>query len=207
MINLFGNAVNSDVIVGCSGGVDSMFAAHFLAQKRYRNVHLLFVHHRTEDSEKAMNFLSKHALDETGAKSFRVEYIEAEAPDSSKEDFWREQRYNIFKAQELQVVTAHHLDDCMETYLFGALNGTPKVIPYQHKNVVRPFLLTRKSQMVDWCKRKNVKWVEDSSNQDTKYMRNRIRHSLMPEALAVNPGLHKVVARKVQAESIPYSTL
>ena len=206
MISLFGDTVPAEVIVACSGGVDSMFAAHFLAQKKYRSVHLLFVHHRTEASEEALNFLERHALGETGAKSFAVEYINSKAPESSKEEFWRNERYRIFKAMRTPVVTAHHLDDCMETYLFGALNGTPKVIPYRHANVIRPFLLTRKEQMISWCNRKGVQWIDDKSNMDTKYKRNQIRHNLMPEALKVNPGLDKVVARKVETDSIAYST-
>lgn len=206
MISIFGDTIPSEITVGCSGGVDSMFAAHFLASKRWRKVHLLFVHHRTEASEDALRFLKDHALSETGAKSFTVEYISSEAPQSSKEEFWRNERYRIFRSTNLPVVTAHHLDDCMETYLFGALNGTPKVIPYRHANVIRPFLLTRKEQMISWCNRKGVKWVDDKSNLDTRYKRNQIRHNVMPEALKVNPGLDKVVARKVQDESMRYST-
>jgi tRNA(Ile)-lysidine synthase len=51
-----------------------------------------------------------------------------------------------------------------------------------------------------WAELNGVPWIEDDSNLDTCYTRNYIRHELMPHALKVNPGLHKVVAKKVNTE-------
>jgi tRNA(Ile)-lysidine synthase TilS/MesJ len=78
------------------------------------------------------------------------------------------------------------------------LHGKHHTIPLRHANVVRPFLTTPKREFVSWCERKNVPWCEDSSNQDTRYMRNLIRHRIVPEALIVNPGLHTVVKKMVE---------
>lgn len=78
------------------------------------------------------------------------------------------------------------------------MHGTAKVIPYRRNRVVRPFLLTPKADLVAWAERNSVPWINDASNVDTKYMRNYVRHELMPHALHVNPGLAKVVARKVE---------
>jgi tRNA(Ile)-lysidine synthase len=96
------------------------------------------------------------------------------------------------------VITAHHLDDCVETYLWSMMHGTAKVIPYRRNKVVRPFLLTPKEELIDWANRNQVPWVNDESNKDTKFMRNYVRHELVPHAVHVNPGLSKVVARKVK---------
>ena len=65
---------------------------------------------------------------------------------------------------------------------------------------LRPFLETRKSTFEDWCDRKNVPSFYDVSNSDTSYMRNYIRHEVVPKALRVNPGLHKVLRKKLKSD-------
>ena len=117
----------------------------------------------------------------------------------SQEEHWRDQRYTFLRTLG-PVITAHHLDDCVETYIHSALNGTPKVIPMIRNNVLRPFLTTRKSELISWCQRHDVPWIEDTSNQDSKYMRNYIRNELMPHALRVNPGLHTLVKKVVEKQ-------
>jgi tRNA(Ile)-lysidine synthase len=80
------------------------------------------------------------------------------------------------------------------------MHGEGKIIPYSNKNVIRPFRLNRKSEFTNWCRNKNVSWIEDSSNSDTKYMRNFIRQEIIPKAMIVNPGLHKVIRKKILAD-------
>jgi len=100
------------------------------------------------------------------------------------------------------IITAHHLDDAVETYLFSSFHGTSKTIPYNRKKVIRPFLLTRKSEFEAWCANKNVPYWSDASNKDLRFARNRIRHAIMPEVLRVNPGIHKVVAKMINANAL-----
>jgi tRNA(Ile)-lysidine synthase len=80
------------------------------------------------------------------------------------------------------------------------MHGAGKIIPYRRGRVIRPFLLTKKKNFKMWAELNGVPWIEDDSNLDTCYTRNYIRHELMPHALKVNPGLHKVVAKKVNME-------
>jgi tRNA(Ile)-lysidine synthase len=80
------------------------------------------------------------------------------------------------------------------------MHGKGKIIPYTNQNVIRPFRLNRKSEFENWCRRFNVPWIEDQSNQDTKYMRNFIRHEVMPKVMVINKGIHKVVAKKVEKD-------
>jgi tRNA(Ile)-lysidine synthase len=183
-------------MIALSGGVDSMVVADFIS--RTREVTCLFFHHKTETSEKAHSFL----VDYCKSRDWYliVKYLSEEKPKhESYEEFWRNQRYSWFDSFSRTVVTGHHLDDCVETYLWSTMHGTPKTIPYQRNNVVRPFLLTPKQAMYDWAKRHSIPWIEDETNKDTSYMRNFVRHELLPKALHVNPGLQKVVARKVKA--------
>ena len=53
----------------------------------------------------------------------------------------------------------------------------------------------------EWAERKNVPFVEDGSNRNLRFCRNRIRHNILPEALKINPGLYKVVKKKLQENS------
>jgi tRNA(Ile)-lysidine synthase len=112
------------------------------------------------------------------------------------EEFWRDERYN-FLSQLGTVITAHHLNDCVETYLWSSIHGNPKIIPSIRNNVIRPFLATPKIELINWCIRKNINWCEDTSNDDVKYQRNFIRKVVVPQAYKVNPGLDKVVKKMV----------
>jgi tRNA(Ile)-lysidine synthase len=194
MIKLLGD-LPPEPIIALSGGIDSMAVADFIS--RSRPIKCAFFHHGTAASHQGFEMVAAYCQHrgwplELGRISSPKEKIE------SPEEFWRNQRYAWLTTLQGHVITAHHLDDCVETYLWSMMHGTAKVIPYRRNNVIRPFLVTPKSELVDWAKKNSVPWIEDSSNQDTKYMRNYIRHELVPHALRVNPGLHKVVARKVE---------
>jgi tRNA(Ile)-lysidine synthase len=120
----------------------------------------------------------------------------------SQEEYWRSIRYDwLERCTERQIVTAHHLDDCVETWVWSSMHGTGKIIPYsRNERVLRPFRGTRKRDLELWANLNNVPYIEDDTNTDTCYTRNYIRHEMMPHVLKVNPGIHKVVAKKVKEE-------
>jgi tRNA(Ile)-lysidine synthase len=185
------------VTVAFSGGVDSVAAADFLSKKH--DVTCAFFHHGTENSDNAYKFVSKFCTERN--LPLLVCFLQSQKPkELSMEEFWREERYRFFKGLNSTVVTAHHLDDCVETYIWSSLHGKPKVPHLYRGNIMRPFLTTPKSEFINWCERKGLEWCEDTSNQDTKYMRNYIRKELMPHALHVNPGLHKTVKKIVEKQ-------
>lgn len=201
MINMLGPPPGKDIYLAWSGGVDSMFALSFLKTKRWRNITLAFFHHNTQNSEDAWQFLNKYIQEEYEV-DIVVDTLKGTKPKrTSPEEFWRNARYDFLHSLDGEVVMAHHLDDCVENWLFTSLHGKPRVIPYRNNNIIRPFLLTKKKKMIDWCCNNEDFWVEDTSNKDTKYMRNYIRKYMVPHALQVNPGLHRVVARQVQLNS------
>lgn len=183
-----------DLTVAVSGGVDSMALLTFL--KKNHNVTAAFYHHGTKTSNEALDFLSEY-LPELEI-SLRVGYLSGEKPSKlSPEEFWRNSRYEFFKSINGPVVTAHTLDDCVETWVWGSLHGQPQIIPYSHHNVIRPTLATRKVDFYNWCQRNAVRWVEDHTNNDITYTRNYIRNVMMPQILYVNPGIHKTIKKKV----------
>lgn len=184
------------ITIACSGGVDSMAIVDFL--KRKHDVTIAYFHHGTEHGEEARRFVAQYCVD----NNMPMLYGSCRGrrnTDESQEEYWRRERYD-YLSELGPVITCHHLDDCVETYIWSCLHGTPKVIPLTRNNVLRPFLTTRKQELVSWCLRHEVPWIEDQSNQDTKYMRNYVRNVLMPQALHVNPGLHTLVKKIVEGK-------
>jgi tRNA(Ile)-lysidine synthase len=184
------------ITIACSGGVDSMAAVDFLSRKH--DVTVAFYHHGTKTSDEAMEFVAKYCTDKNIPVMYGMIHEKFKPKDKSLEEHWREYRYKFLENCGNTVVTAHHLDDSVETYLWGCLHGTAKVPEIVRGNVVRPFLTTPKQKLIDWCVRKNVPWIEDKSNNNTEFTRNYIRKELMPHALTVNPGLHKVIKKIIE---------
>ena len=186
--------------VACSGGSDSMAVVDFFLNGR-KQVELLHFNHRTSFGEEAANFVYSYAEEKdlqlhTGMLSgvFKI--------GKSQEEFWRDERYKFLnKFTDKPIVVCHNLDDVMETYLFSALHGTPKLIPYKRDpNIIRPFLLTRKKDFKKWCDDKDVLYKEDPANRDYSYMRSLIRHKMLPVVEEVNEGFDTVIRKKVQKD-------
>jgi tRNA(Ile)-lysidine synthase len=187
-----------EVYVACSGGVDSMAVVDFL--KRNHHVTLCYFDHGTAHSIQARDFVAHYCKDNGLGMLFGTIGYAQKQPGQSQEEFWRDERYKFLHGINAEVITAHHLDDCVETWVWSSMHGTGKIIPYRNNNVIRPFRGTRKRDFQLWCDLKNIPHVEDDSNTDTCYTRNYIRHKMMPNVLRVNPGIHKVIAKKVKED-------
>ena len=197
MIHITGK-IPRQVAVAVSGGIDSMASLDFL--RRAHDVIVLHYNHGTPYAPKAEALVRAYCIEHK--LTIVLGRCEEEMPAGvSKEAWWRDQRYKFFtEATDLPIITAHHLDDQVETYLFTALNGNPFLIPHKRDQFIRPFITTEKTDFTLWCVRKGVPTIDDPSNEDTKYRRNYIRHTLMPHVLNINPGIKKVI-RKLVLES------
>ena len=109
----------------------------------------------------------------------------------------RELRYRWFEEVRKKhgfhfILTAHHADDQIETLLINLIRGTGLEgltgIPEHHKNIVRPLLPFNRTELKQYALENNIKWREDRSNAETKYMRNKIRHQLLPLIASINPN-------------------
>lgn len=199
--------IPNKVYLAFSGGGDSCAALSFLLNGR-KDVELLHFHHGTEHAQEAARF-AQNVAKELKLKIHigRISNFREQTKKESKEEYWRNARYDFFKnyGQIRPIITVHHLDDCVETWIFTSLNGSSSTIPYKREdvNVIRPFLAATREELMGFLRRRGPqalkKWVDDPSNEDTKYMRNLIRHEIVPAAIKVNPGLHKVVRRKILA--------
>ena len=183
------------VNVAVSGGVDSMVALDFL--KRKHAVEVIHFNHGTAHSAEAQAFVERYCND-NGIKINIGRTKQTPPLGRSRECWWREKRYEFFdKHKDYPLITGHNLDDCVETWIFSSLNGTGKIVPYRRNHVVRPFRQTRKRDLELWANLNNVPYITDPSNKDIGFNRNYIRHQLMPHALMVNPGLFKMISKKV----------
>jgi tRNA(Ile)-lysidine synthase TilS/MesJ len=78
------------------------------------------------------------------------------------------------------------------------LRGRGEYMPVQNQNVFRPFLLTEKSELIEYTKRRNLTWWEDPTNQDPAFgLRSRVRTDLVPMAMNCEPGLKSMVRRRL----------
>lgn len=188
--------VQKNIHLALSGGVDSIGAMTFLTNRGRRNVTPLFFDHGTETSKKALEFLLDQGYD------VKVGHIQRPKDrKESWEEYWRIQRYSFFSSFKSEIITAHHLDDAIESWIFSCINGEGKLIPYETDYgigaiIIRPFLLTSKNQLKELCIKEGKKWIEDETNNDLSHARNRIRHVILPEILKINKGLEKVIRKK-----------
>jgi tRNA(Ile)-lysidine synthase len=90
------------------------------------------------------------------------------------------------------LLTAHHLDDSLETVLINFSRGTGlgglTGIPAQNGNVIRPLLPFSREKIEHFAEKNQIQWREDSSNVSDKYLRNKIRHSIVPIFKEINEG-------------------
>jgi len=123
------------------------------------------------------------------------------------EEAARNLRYDWFRALLSDgvvdaVATAHTLDDQAETVLHkllrGAwtegLGGIHPVIVCPKGAILRPFLSVHRAEIEDWLRSQGQDWREDSTNQDTAFTRNRIRHELLPQLAMFNPQIYTQLA-------------
>ena len=196
MIRIIGK-IPKRVTVACSGGVDSMVFVDFLL-KGNRKVDLAYFNHDTGHSREAERFVKQYA-----AKNnliLTVGRVRGSKGSRSLEEFWRDERYEFLESLGSNyIITCHHLDDVVETWLFTSFHGESKLIPHKRGNkIYRPFLMTEKSSILNYANRKAIDWIEDPSNRMTKnIMRNHIRHNIVPQVLKVNPGIRKTIRKKL----------
>ena len=188
------------ILLATSGGKDSMVMVHLLQQLDYEIgiAHCNF-QLRGMESFGDQNFVQKYAsandipvfITQFDTKAFAEDYK------VSTQVAARELRYNWFyellETEKFDyILTAHHADDNLETFLINLSRGTGLEgltgIPEQNDKVIRPLLAFSQEEMEEYAKLNNIKWREDSSNASDKYVRNKIRHHLVPMLKELNPN-------------------
>ena len=110
----------------------------------------------------------------------------------------RNLRYTWFDEQLSEqnydyLLTAHHLDDNLETFLINFLRGTGidglTGIPDKNQNLIRPLLPFSREEILIFAQENAITWREDSSNASTKYVRNKLRLDVIPKLKEIQPQL------------------
>lgn len=181
--------------VGVSGGPDSMGSLDFLSNHRIKPK-VAFFNHGDQHSDEAEAFVRDYAGSK-GLEFFVGRISHSRPKNESLEEHWRKSRLGFFHSLNGQVITGHNLNDVIEWWIISSLHGESKLLPYRNGNIIRPFRATLKLDLAAWCERNKVPYLHDPCNADTRFIRSHVRHKLMPEALIVNPGLRKVILKKV----------
>ena len=188
------------LFLAVSGGLDSMVLVHLFQQLNYEIVvlHCNFQLRGLESFED-QQFIQEYS--NTNAIPFVFTQFDTEAFAAdfkvSIQVAARELRYSWFYEQlAIQkgdfILTAHHADDNLETFLINLSRGTGLEgltgIPAQNEKVIRPLLSFSRQQIEEYASVNKLKWREDSSNASDKYLRNKIRHHLVPLLKELNPN-------------------
>ena len=207
---------NSRILVACSGGPDSMALLYLLqdiATHRHTTykIGVAIVDHCIRPESKDEVLWLQHQVEELGlpfySASFDVPRLSKEYK-KSEETIGRQVRYQwlteIAQSEGYDYISvAHHKDDQAESILAhiirgSGLNGLTGMSVVQSEYaipVVRPLLDVTKENLLAYIGTKHISYCVDSTNEDVRYQRNRIRHRIIPELEAVNPAVVDAIVR------------
>ena len=197
------------IAVGVSGGADSVALLAVLCELGYDCIalHCNF-HLRGEESMRDEHFV------EQWVKTLNIPYrkvdFETEAYASehkiSIEMAARELRYRWFAEQKEKwgascIAIAHHADDVVETFLINltrgsGIHGLTGIKP-KNGEIVRPLLCVSRKDILQYLKEKGIQHVEDSTNQETIYVRNKFRNTIIPLFESINPSFKESVVQTI----------
>lgn len=193
------------VVVGCSGGPDSMALLHLLLKiKKEMDIAIICCHvnHNVrKESITEMEFLRKYCL------NHGVEFEAMTIKNYGDDNFHNEARtirYTFFndivkKYNAKYLMTAHHGDDLMETILMRIVRGSTlkgysgfsKIVKMKNYSIVRPLINVTKEEIAEYDKKEKIPYVIDSSNVKDKYTRNRYRKVALPFLKSEDPLVHQ----------------
>lgn len=190
------------LLIAISGGVDSVVLTQLFVTLNEVEVSLAHCNFQLRDAasdqdESFVKELGNELQIQTFTKRFNTKTYASEQKVSTQVAA-RELRYKWFNELSIKngfdyIATAHHADDNLETFLINLTRGSGLEsftgIPAINKNVIRPILPFSREEIEDFAKDKDLKWCEDESNASTKYVRNKIRHQVIPVLKEINPSL------------------
>lgn len=198
------------VLVGVSGGADSVSLLHMLCHwpRAGLQVTAMHIHHglRGDTADRDADFVSA-LCSEWGVPlvSVRADVAEvAREAGIGLEEAGRRERYRLFEETRCRlgadyILTAHTASDQAETVLMRILRGCGTDglagIPAVRETVRRPLLSSTRHEIETYCLENGLTYVEDETNADTAFTRNRIRHELLPLLRQINPSADTALCR------------
>lgn len=187
------------LLLAVSGGVDSMVLLDLFYKLRF-DICVVHCNFQLRGKESDADELLVREICQEGYIPYFIESFDtlefAKENKLSIQLAARKLRYDWF--QEIislgfdYVLTGHHLDDNVETFLINFTRGTGLEgltgIPAQNGNIIRPLLPFSREEIENYAKENQIQWREDSSNASDKYFRNKLRHDIVPTLKELNTG-------------------
>ncbi|MFN8207061.1 MAG: tRNA lysidine(34) synthetase TilS [Bacteroidales bacterium] len=203
------NSAGNSILVAVSGGIDSMVLLHILTSlgKAHAIAHCNFQLRGAEsdsDEQLVKDFAVKLGIPFFVNKFDTAEY--AQNRGISIQLAARELRYNWFTRLSEEngfshTAVAHNQDDSVETFFINLFRGSGvrglDGIPTRNGRFIRPLLFAERAQIIEYAEQFSIPWREDSSNLKDAYLRNRIRHRVIPELKSASgnamPGISRTM--------------
>lgn len=201
---------DSTVIVGLSGGADSVALLDLLFSLGYRCVvtHCNF-HLRGDESDRDEAVARSHAA-RLGVEFIKTDFDVPERQKSAGESVemaCRSLRYEWWECLRKQlgnavIAVAHHRDDNIETFFLNLMRGSGiaglKGMLPRAGDIVRPMLGCTRQEIEEYCRGKGLHYIVDSTNLENDYRRNRLRNIIIPEIERQFPGAVEGIARSIR---------
>lgn len=191
LLKKYGKILSKKLLLAVSGGIDSMVLLD-LMQKSKLNISVAHCNFclRGEESDEDERFVTDYCKEKSipiYVKQFDTQKI-AYQNKQSIQIAARELRYQWFFELKNEygfdfIAIAHHLDDSLETFFINLSRGTGiegLTGIRENENIIRPLLDFSRKEIEHYAKQNDIKWREDSSNYSDKYLRNTIRHNIVP---------------------------
>ncbi len=197
-------------ILAVSGGIDSVVMLELFSRAEFSGIiaHCNF-NLRSEESDGDEKFVKEFE----NRYNYKVLTKSFDTTEFAKENkisiqmAARQLRYQWFSELKSKyscdfIATAHNQDDQIETFFINLTRGTGikglTGIKALSNGIIRPILWAERKTIVDYAKERELSWREDSSNSSTKYLRNKIRHDIIPLFHEINPGFGDTMAENIR---------
>lgn len=202
---------NQTIILGLSGGPDSVYLLDQcikLQKQTPFTITIAHVEHGQRGEESIMDAEFCHDLAKKHGLTFELLSI-TEKPKGNLEDKYRQIRYKFFEQLRKQykanyILTAHHLNDNIETILLNLTRGTfleglaGMDIYDPKRHLLRPLIETKRSDIESYLKRHKLPYRTDSTNENTDFSRNLIRKNVIPELKKINKNLEQTFLQNIE---------
>ena len=194
-------------VIGVSGGVDSVTLLYCLNRLKKAWKFKIYVAHLNHGLRKEAG-IDENFVNEL-AKKYKLPFFtkKVKLPRANIEEAGREERYKFFReiqkeTKATHIITAHNLNDNVETVLLNLVRGAGLAglsgMKLKEREIVRPFLNFKRTEIEISARKNKLKWREDPTNRQLRFSRNRLRLKIIPELLKINKKADENILRSAK---------
>ena len=214
LLQFFNRTPDKTLIIAYSGGVDSQVLLVALAKLKQQgqlanNIVVCHVNHGLSPDADAWQAFAQHQCNNFSLPFISYKLNLKKQAQQSLEAIARDARYQCLvqaSTEPALIVTGHHLNDQVETFLLALKRGSglkglsamPASLQLAPHRLVRPLLSISRADIVVYANQQQLDWIEDESNTDQGFDRNFLRHTILPELASRWPSINKTIARSAE---------